>query len=322
MPYRHVARRWCSDNIDLVVVDLARDLGSQGPFDVLLHKMTDVLVQQRHADTAAKAKIDNMQCYLAKHPETIMVPGSLSAAQLLCSRESTYRKVYEACASGLTESVTPPSSGATGVPRHAKIGVAPYVCVTPGPLQKPEPGNKRSLEPTQDALKKMAKSVSDAQLKYPLICKPVVAHGKASAHLMSIIFDEQGLADVLEPSVLQQYIPHGAVVFKVFVLGDTHGVSRRPSIRDLRGGWTGGPRYRIATPPRRIDSSLVPFLPAAWCILNHPLIYYPPSRPPTHCYFPCVCSARRLVYPNPCDVHLSSPSFLGRPARKGDGVLR
>lgn len=53
------------------------------------------------------------------------------------------------------------------------------------------------------------------QILFPIMCKPIQAHGEKS-HDMKIIFDIQHLNDIDKPCVLQQFIDHDGILFKVF----------------------------------------------------------------------------------------------------------
>lgn len=76
----------------------------------------------------------------------------------------------------------------------------------------------------------------------------------ASCPQMAIIFSEEDLKDVKPPCVIQSFINHNAVLYKVFVVGDSYTVVERPSLKNfpagpagkvknghtVRGGVTGG----------------------------------------------------------------------------------
>lgn len=53
---------------------------------------------------------------------------------------------------------------------------------------------------------------------------------------MSLIFSVGGLADVRPPCVLQSFINHGAILHKVFVVGDRHFCVERPSLKNFASG--------------------------------------------------------------------------------------
>ncbi|XP_073788434.1 inositol-tetrakisphosphate 1-kinase isoform X1 [Danio rerio] len=74
-------------------------------------------------------------------------------------------------------------------------------------------------------------------ITFPFICKPQVAHG-TNSHEMAIIFSEEDLKDIKPPCVLQSFINHNAVLYKVFVVGEAYSVVQRPSIRNFPSGPT------------------------------------------------------------------------------------
>lgn len=53
---------------------------------------------------------------------------------------------------------------------------------------------------------------------------------------MSLIFSAGSLPDVRPPCVLQSFINHGAVLHKVFVVGDRHFCVERPSLKNFPSG--------------------------------------------------------------------------------------
>ena len=53
---------------------------------------------------------------------------------------------------------------------------------------------------------------------------------------MSIIFNEEGLQDVQPPCVAQTFINHNALLYKMFVIGQSHYVVERPSVKNFSAG--------------------------------------------------------------------------------------
>ena len=51
---------------------------------------------------------------------------------------------------------------------------------------------------------------------------------------MTLIFNDKGLKDVSPPCVAQTFVPHGAVLFKLYVLGDQFSVVERPSLKNFK----------------------------------------------------------------------------------------
>lgn len=72
-------------------------------------------------------------------------------------------------------------------------------------------------------------------LRFPVLIKTVRACGAADAHHMSVAFSEKGLhhPDLRAPLIVQEYLNHGAVIWKIFVIGDYVAVVPRPSLCDL-----------------------------------------------------------------------------------------
>lgn len=76
--------------------------------------------------------------------------------------------------------------------------VPPFICIS-------NDDNKVMIE----------KKLMHNHIKFPIMCKPIPAHGDKS-HDMKIIFDVQHLDDIDKPCVLQQFVDHDGVLFKVF----------------------------------------------------------------------------------------------------------
>ena len=93
-------------------------------------------------------------------------------------------------------------------------------------------------------------------LSFPVVVKPRTACGTASAHALAVVLRASGLATALTRAgcsddnttataptaavdtaccdiLIQQYVDHGGVLFKVYVAGSVVHVSRRPSVPDL-----------------------------------------------------------------------------------------
>ncbi|CAA0825467.1 Inositol-tetrakisphosphate 1-kinase 1 [Striga hermonthica] len=70
-------------------------------------------------------------------------------------------------------------------------------------------------------------------LRFPVIAKPLVADGSAKSHKMSLVYDRDGLAKLKPPVVLQEFVNHGGVIFKVYVVGEHVKCVRRKSLPDV-----------------------------------------------------------------------------------------
>ncbi|XP_056396157.1 inositol-tetrakisphosphate 1-kinase-like isoform X2 [Hyla sarda] len=185
---------------DVTEVDLTKCLNSQGPFDLIIHKLSDLLVEAGQ-DLASHHLVQRLQVYLDTHPFTILL-DPLPAVHTLLDRFQSYHLLrnLETQQHGVSAVFSPP-------------------CV--------ELMSKRS-----DVV-----ALVRERLTFPIICKTRVAHGPRS-HEMSLIFNEKGLKDVMPPCLLQSFINHSATLYKIFVVGSQHFVVKRPSVRNFPQGET------------------------------------------------------------------------------------
>ncbi|KAL5550999.1 hypothetical protein UlMin_001175 [Ulmus minor] len=70
-------------------------------------------------------------------------------------------------------------------------------------------------------------------LKLPVISKPLVADGSAKSHKMALVFNHDGLNQLKPPIVLQEFVNHGGVIFKVYVVGEHVKCVKRKSLPDV-----------------------------------------------------------------------------------------
>ncbi|CAH8384555.1 unnamed protein product [Eruca vesicaria subsp. sativa] len=78
-----------------------------------------------------------------------------------------------------------------------------------------------------------ADKVVEAGLKFPLVAKPLWIDGTAKSHQLFLAYDRHSLAELDPPLVLQEFVNHGGVMFKVFVVGDIIKVVRRFSLPNI-----------------------------------------------------------------------------------------
>ncbi|KAI3501559.1 hypothetical protein L1887_29432 [Cichorium endivia] len=70
-------------------------------------------------------------------------------------------------------------------------------------------------------------------LKFPVIAKPLVADGSMKSHKMCLVFSREGLDKLKPPTVLQEFVNHGGVIFKVYVVGEFVKCVKRKSLADI-----------------------------------------------------------------------------------------
>ncbi|RZF39139.1 hypothetical protein LSTR_LSTR005767 [Laodelphax striatellus] len=180
----------------LVKLNLDKPLEDQGPFSIIVHKLTEVIGQSILGDKKAESIINRLEKYLEKHPEIAMV-DPLDNVRRLMYRSSSYDIIYTSQLHEM-DVITP-----TFVELYSTdINI-----------------NKEILKA--------------AGITYPFLCKQSVALSTSESHTMCIIFNERGLKDVQPPCVAQPFVNHNAVLFKLYVLGGRYHVVRRPSLKNF-----------------------------------------------------------------------------------------
>ncbi|CAL0305628.1 unnamed protein product [Lupinus luteus] len=168
-----------------VAIDDNRPLSDQGPFDIVLHKLSGREWRQVLED------------YRQSHPEVIVLDPP-DAIQHLRNRQYMLQAVADLNLSD--------SYGKVGVPRQLVI--------------------KRDASSIPEL-------VNRAGLTLPLVAKPLVADGSAKSHELSLAYDQYSLQKLEPPLVLQEFVNHGGVLFKVYIVGDAIKVVRRFSLPDV-----------------------------------------------------------------------------------------
>ena len=195
-----------------------------GQFDLILHKLTEDILSMKTSDTSwdRVQRLTNyardQRCCLVDHPQHV---------QTLMSR-SDIARVLQSCLQGVTS--------ASGIPVQA-----PKVVVLN------EQADTQSLQ----------QQLRDANLSVPLIVKPLIAAGTKQSHYMTIVLqsralqvipdadtamldsnDEQPPIGIPPKSLIQEYVNHDAILYKVYVLGDNIHVYERPSLPNLPHSYT------------------------------------------------------------------------------------
>uniref|UniRef100_A0A7N0THR2 Inositol-tetrakisphosphate 1-kinase n=1 Tax=Kalanchoe fedtschenkoi TaxID=63787 RepID=A0A7N0THR2_KALFE len=75
--------------------------------------------------------------------------------------------------------------------------------------------------------------VTKAGLNLPLVAKPLVADGSQKFHELSLAYDQNSLCELEPPLVLQEFVNHGGILFKVYVVGEAIKVVRRYSLPNV-----------------------------------------------------------------------------------------
>ncbi|KAF7806081.1 inositol-tetrakisphosphate 1-kinase 1 [Senna tora] len=92
---------------------------------------------------------------------------------------------------------------------------------------------KQAVIHESKALDDDANAIEELGLKFPLIAKPLMANGSDSSHKLCLVFDREGLKTLSVPVVLQEFVNHGGVIFKVYVAGQHVKCVKRKSLPDI-----------------------------------------------------------------------------------------
>ncbi|KAM6558947.1 hypothetical protein CsatA_028186 [Cannabis sativa] len=140
---------------------------------------------------------DVIEDYRQKHPE-VTVLDSPKAIQRLHNRQSMLQDVVDLELSDY----------------HGKVGIPKQLVITEDPLSIPY-------------------EVTKAGLNLPLVAKPLLVDGSAKSHELFLAYDQFCLSELEPPLVLQEFVNHGGVVFKIYIVGDAIKVVRRFSLPDV-----------------------------------------------------------------------------------------
>ncbi|XP_022947122.1 inositol-tetrakisphosphate 1-kinase 1-like isoform X3 [Cucurbita moschata] len=75
--------------------------------------------------------------------------------------------------------------------------------------------------------------IRDLEVKFPVIAKPLESNGSAKSHEMSLVYNRRGFKDLETPVLLQEFVNHGGVMFKVYVAGEQSVCVKRKSLPDV-----------------------------------------------------------------------------------------
>ena len=214
--------------VSFVPLDLNEAIEEQhgGNFDIILHKMTEDILSLSELSTTttthqatsaattttagtepahhhlAMERIERLNRYAATHPQCSLVDHP-ARVQVVMNRLHISQLLSD-CLVGV--------KSASG----RNVETPPFVAL---------PHNNHN-----DA-------TDDLGLRFPLVAKPLTAAGTKKSHCMAIVLNEQGLrsrsSSSSSPCLLQEYVNHNGILFKVYVLGDRTDVFCRSSLPNL-----------------------------------------------------------------------------------------
>eukprot|EP00735_Rhodelphis_limneticus_P002577 TRINITY_DN1348_c0_g1::TRINITY_DN1348_c0_g1_i1::g.19964::m.19964 TRINITY_DN1348_c0_g1::TRINITY_DN1348_c0_g1_i1::g.19964 ORF type:complete len:631 (-),score=155.64,sp/Q6P3R8/NEK5_HUMAN/45.70/2e-64,Pkinase/PF00069.20/2e-64,Ins134_P3_kin/PF05770.6/1.9e-61,Pkinase_Tyr/PF07714.12/3.9e-42,Pkinase_Tyr/PF07714.12/2e+03,ATP-grasp_4/PF13535.1/0.00098,Kinase-like/PF14531.1/0.0011,Kinase-like/PF14531.1/8.3e+02,Kdo/PF06293.9/0.37 TRINITY_DN1348_c0_g1_i1:418-2310(-) len=186
--------------VEVVEVNPDRDLEEQGPFHLILHRLTKDLVAAKTSPAAA-SKIAAIEGYSDRHPEVQVIDHPRNVLAVL--DRSFTSLVFEQLLRKKTD------AWQYGTPRYLSV-------------------------PRGDDTD-MAKAKT---FTYPAVLKPFQSSGTDASHDLAIVFSPDALREFTPPYILQEFVPHGAILYKVYVIGGYVSVKTRRSMPDFN------PEYR------------------------------------------------------------------------------
>jgi inositol-1,3,4-trisphosphate 5/6-kinase/inositol-tetrakisphosphate 1-kinase len=177
--------------IILKKLSLSSDLESQLPFHLLLHKISALYKNSRRQQEEAMHQFSHLYQFIKTHPDLHVIDSVEPQLQLF--DRSHVCQLIEDSLHGIS-GVSIPAWAAAATPEDAQQAMQQH-----------------------------------SALSFPLICKPRNTW-ETFSHEMCIIFNVSHFAHVRLPTIMQNFVRHGSVLFKVYVIGDDVTVQKRPSV--------------------------------------------------------------------------------------------
>ncbi|XP_078681359.1 inositol-tetrakisphosphate 1-kinase-like [Branchiostoma floridae x Branchiostoma belcheri] len=183
--------------IDLIKVHTNRSVAGQGPFDVFVHDLTDIVRGARDGDYQMGSFMTELTDYMSRHPRMVVV-NPLASWRLLHDRLQA-----QTVAKDVVNLLNDPD------------------IIVP---------NRVYLETT--GVENMTKRLEEAGVKFPFLCKSASFLAQ-SHHRMKLVFGRRGLEGLDLPCAAESFFNHSGILHKMYVIGDAHFVYRRPSLRNF-----------------------------------------------------------------------------------------
>ena len=195
----HLSELCEKENIQIIVIDMDRDLDEQGPFDVIIHK---VLEWYNEGEKIGASKLIQLSDYVTRSNPPIKMIDSIEETVRLADRLYTM-KVMKACEFQMN-----------GI----RVFVPPFTFL-------------KKDDKDEAALKILAEN----GVNFPIISKPPITRCDAEAHDFSLIFKPDKIYDIADmlPCVVQQFVNHNSMLYKIYAVEESFYVCERPSVKNL-----------------------------------------------------------------------------------------
>ncbi|XP_065659620.1 inositol-tetrakisphosphate 1-kinase [Hydra vulgaris] len=187
-----------ASNIELCEINPSIDLETQGPFDVVLHKVLDY--HNELSTEEANKKIKSFVTYFANHQDTILI-DNLEWCTKFTNRKYMI-ELLKSCEFSM---------------KGKKVFLPKTIHIV----------DKMTIS---DILH----IISEQKVRFPVILKPYSAYFDNGSHDMALIFSSDSLLNVEPPYLIQEFHNHNGVIYKVFVVGNNFNICERPSIKNFK----------------------------------------------------------------------------------------
>lgn len=189
-----------SKDIEVIPIDLTKPIENQGPFDLVIHKLTNIMSGH---NMQCNEELKNLYDFTKKNPNVIIVDDLESVAVTLDREE-----IDE-----LLKSIKWSIGQKVSCPKSILL-------------------NNTDLESIKEASK---------FLKFPVLAKPKAASLMLNVpneycHMLRLSTLPEDLVNFTSPCILQEYINHGGIIFKLYAIGSQLSCDIRPSTRDIQPG--------------------------------------------------------------------------------------
>jgi len=210
-------------SIETVPINLEDDLDRQGPFDVVVTKVTHLTVKQDQ-DRKAKEALNNVVNYLERHKEVVQLDPV--SAQVACTNRFEMTYIFEYL--------------------NRKLASIDVYC----PPTTLVPDDNKPLT-----------AYVNSEFKFPAIAKTVQACGAKCAHEMVLVWSLDDINRFKRPLIVQPYLNHNATMAKVYVVGSDSTVIKRKSLPNLKPEPQHDPvffnsqKYKHTVPPGLVEAA-------------------------------------------------------------------
>lgn len=186
--------------IEVVDIDMERNLEQQGPFDIILHKILEWSNEDKELGSVYLEKFKN---YLSRHQNVILIDPIDTGIKL--TNRMQMLEAARNCEFSLN---------------GRRVFVPNFTFID------------RDCDSSRCEL-----LLSNSNIVFPVIIKHHMGacFGKR-VHDMSIVLNKNNLSDMQPPCIIQRFHNHNGTMVKIYVIGEKFYLCKRPSVKNLQAG--------------------------------------------------------------------------------------